>query len=754
VLSGLRHLLLALIVTGGFAGAVHAEVQGMAWWNYSDYQRDYKEDTRNDLDSRSFLQNYSVLYGSKHQINHGQAGYWDVNLGYQWTSLATTLNDDDSTITDGKVLYNGEMVFAPGGLPLRLELYSRDLTVARPTDSATALIERGPYLDLMNSGQHVETGIRFWGGIKNGSYLGLYRETLAHLPKLLIDYKDTYVRNLEALNQEHYHLRDLAFVSLNKKDNWFHYRVNQYKDLIDSTNDYEDRIYMIGTVDHTLMRQWINLTNWIQVSVDGSLEQYDAQDRLEDSYRLNLFTKAQRNSWVLSNFTSYERNLESFKVGNRPDKLKKILEIPVLASGQYDSLNRWRMSLYHKSEEDSYGNSVTTPLWNEHISYATYQLESQRPSGNIATSTVFLDTKRSTRDGQNGMSARAEIELRTDSRRDLPTAWLAKYAVSLFDNQDRGDTFIEQELALSADRQASSELRFGGSQRLILGFGDYKADSTEYLRSRLSGAAGNTSSEDNDVSGTSWRSLTNLFLELNSSPRLRHRFAADVDFISRNEGRLSQLNLSHNLRYDDRDLSASWLNNYVTGDDVVYPVYQSKLGLLQYLAGIPDWSFASVGTIAYSPRRNWSTGGTAGFVWVEGTTGSTGMAFVDQKATYTVFSESGLQRRIFELQQDLFYEHYTNIDSERSPNGTPWYAGLRLVASYFPYQLLTISSRVEFRHYGLTGSNVTEYGVTAEVPFEKFQVQVAYEYGVADKDCLETAAVKEQRWEIDIKKTF
>lgn len=745
----IRHLCLVLLLTVLAVVPARANVSGFVQWNWADYQRDYDDDSNKDLvdvDASSFLQTYSLLYESNHLINGGRAGEWNISLGYQWSSLSNSLNGEDETFKAGKVLYKGDLLFAPGGLPLRVYMYSRDMNVAAPVlGSGAQLVDTTVYRDLNGSGEHYETGITMWAGIKNGSYLGQYREMLSQLPKLLMDYRETYVRDLDGLDQSHWRMRDLAFVSLNKKDNWFHYRASEYTDMLNPGSDYERRTYLLGTVDHTMKRQWINLTNWIQLSVDGSLEQSaSASDRDEDTYQLNLFTKFRRKEWQAQNFSSFERSLDE------AGKQEKNFIFPLFASGQLDPRNKWRMSLIQSSEEKMYASQ---PTINEYLLFTNYQLETVRQSGKIQTSTLAFDVKRGSLQ-DNGQAAQFDLEFRTDNRRDLLTDWRAGYGAGWFNSTETGDNYVEQKMEFSLTHRPSKDLRIGGNQLLVMGSGNYDAYSTEYLRPALSGSTRSSNFADYDVSGNPWRSKTDLYLEFTANSRWNHRLFSLYDYISRDPESESLFELGYKLRYNDREKVAQFEALYQSGDDLALPTYASEIGSLPSFVGTPEKSFSGSGSLSYAPVRSWSTKGKAGFLWAEGDRGSAGVFALEQRVQYNLFASSGLRRKLMVFEEELYYERFLRVDNETYQGDAPWYVRLRLASTFFLHRYLTLGARAEYRYYGESDANVMDYSLSAQIPFEKLSVQVQYAYGQSDAYSPEGPAVTEHRWEVDIKKTF
>ena len=111
-------------------------------------------------------------------------------------------------------------------------------------------IEMGPddhiFIGQLGAGENRQSGFSMMIGIRNGNYLGRYRQLLSKFPRLFIDYTDSFVRNTDGLFPQHYVYRDLAFVSLNKKDNWFHYRMRTYKDYFNPEENTSTKSIMLG----------------------------------------------------------------------------------------------------------------------------------------------------------------------------------------------------------------------------------------------------------------------------------------------------------------------------------------------------------------------------------------------------------------------------------------------------------------------------------------------------------------------------
>lgn len=179
-----------------------------------------------------------------------------------------------------------------------------------------------------------------------------------------------------------------------------------------------------------------------------------------------------------------------------------------------------------------------------------------------------------------------------------------------------------------------------------------------------------------------------------------------------------------------------------------------ELGSVSRFIGEADHAFLSEASFNYAPRRSWSTGGEAMIFWGKGDLNDAWAAQVIQRADYSLFSSYGTRRKLMALQQQAIYERLFGAGVDDTYEKNPWYAGFQVAATFYPYRFLTLGTRVEYRYYGLDGAGIINYGADVSIPFEKMTITLAYEYGQADDTWIENPGLKEQRWEVDIKKTF
>jgi len=733
-------VLLAVVVLPGTAPAI---VTGSAEWNWAEFQRDVDGGEQTDLSH--FYQQYSLLYRDRQLINGGRAGRWTVGLGYEWTALAMNGGDEEDVET-GKLLYEGELLFTPAGLPLTFSAYSHDLYRSYPStllESSANIIDPNVYIGIRN-GQHVTSGATLVAGDRLGAIVGDYREYLAALPRLLVDYREDYVRDTKSDEPQHYRSRDLAFVSLNRKDNWFHYKIYDYTDFNDSTNDFQERVWLLGTVDHLNRRKWINLTNWLKLSVDGSLTRIDgAQQRLygggSDQYRLNLFSSAKRRNWNADNFTSMSRT--TYKSG----EMEKTFDFPFFAQGQMDPLHRWKLIFLGSSwEEDNMLLPGSDLGRKEDSLYTKFQLESKHYPGRILTPEGEVDWRRD--NVGDGQAARFGIELRSDNPQKRTRDWQLAYSIARFESSQAESAYHEQVAIAAANYHPSGTVSYGGSQELAVGSGDYATNSTSHMAPTISRhLALENQLEERSLTGTSYRSTTNAYLELTPPGRWRNRFDFSYDLLHV-ESSLHQLQAIHRLVYAHNQLRFDTETVWAEGDNLGYPWQFNELSGLETVTGNPDMFFSHVARVNYMPNRYWDTSGQLQALWGTGERADGWLLGGEQQAAFHLFESSGIPRRWFSLEERFNYQRIMNSDSL-------WYAEMEIAASYYATRYLTFEGLCAVRHYGISQQEEFEFEAAVSTVFSKFEARLAYAYGQLSKETF-LPGIKEQRWEIGLKKTF
>jgi hypothetical protein len=745
---GLRLLLYGFLITlfCGVANVDAGELSGSAEVRYGSYQAEV--DGVSVADSSHFVQQYSTMYNMQGVFHGGRGGQYNLGLGGEWSAINSRVDGEDIDLNTGKILYRGDFTFAPGGLPFRFRAYSHDQHKSQfyyDTVGATssAFIRPNIVTDISN-GQHIVTGATLTMGIKNGHYAGRYRNILAQYPRLLMDYKETYVRNLESNLPQHYRQRNLAFISLNKKDNWFHYRFTDFKDYLapGGENDYIEKGFMLGTVDHMLRRHWINMTNWIQLSVDGTLTITDRLRTYEkpvERYDLNLFARARRPHWQANSFSTYKRLKEG-------SQLDKVLETPFFLNGEISRDTSYRFRFIGLQDQDL--NMSDGVRSDENIAYASTRLETFRRGRYVFEPEIEAEVKGG--DEGRGSAQRITLELHTNNRYTPRHDALVSYDLTHLGGTaaDGADVaYWEHRGIADYATDLNPRVRTGLREVLLYGEGSVDRDVAQYIYPR--GDLGSVGSEASSRQrGSVLRSTTTGFIEFRPTALpLENRLVIVYDMQQREGSAEDLLEISHTLRYDRRNFRARMLNRLVLGHDTQnVETPNGEISLTPQLA-TADTSYTHSSALRYSSSRLYEAIFDADYNYRGGDQGSTSKWTIRQKYLYNFFKVNGLVRKIATLDEELTYDRYTGTDDL-----TVTTTYLTVSGSYYPTARATLGARVRYGIYSPGDNQNLTYYLNAGLNYEKLTVSADYAYGTnlgaASEDRVE------HRWELAVKKIF
>jgi hypothetical protein len=740
----------ALVIPAG-------RLSGSAEWRYGQFQAE--EDGREVIDGAHFAQQYSLLYQMAGRLNQGRAGGYNLALGYEVTALDFEVNDDSESIFTHKLLYQGDLLVAPGGLPFRMRLYADDLTRSQfvrdrslsrgsledAVSGATGsgLLDSQLLTDVFN-GTHRVTGATLVVGIRNGSYLGLYRDVLSQLPRLLVDYRQEDVRDLESFTPQHYRRRELAFVSLNKKDNWFHYRHRDYADFINPGNDTSEKSYMLGTINENLQRQWINLTNWIKVSADGAYTVYDrvgADLPVERRYDLNLFATTRRSNWRGGVFSTFERSAQG-------DDLEKEFEVPLFLSGELSRQTAWRFNFI--GSRDRRQDLLNGLQSDEDILYAAGRLDTFRQGRYILSPLLEAEAKQGER-GEGG-GVKAGVEMRSNKlykpRYELLGSYALLHLAGTDTSGDNVDYWEHQALAQIATN-LTARVRTGIEEEVVVGTGALDRSVSSHITPRgnlaLRGSLGEYTLSRGDV----LRSTTTWFGEHHSARRLDNRLEATYDYRSLDGEAESQIILSHNLRYDRRTLAASLNNQVILGDNQSVPTL--SLETLPPSASAPkaDRSFRHNSQLRYLPGRTLEATLDLDYNWFGGASGGSQTQIRGkQMGRYSVFTINGIIRKVAEFSEEIEYERIQG-DLAAAHSATTF----TLAGDWFPTKIALLGAKLRYRLFSADQGDELAAFLRAGLNFQKLQISLDYGYGTRAAASAAPERV-EHRWEMVVKKLF
>lgn len=730
-----RLLLLFSLLSLLSVSQLWARLNGAVEWEYANYEESY--DSGASRNGAHFTERYSLLYSMHGLLSGGRLGGYDLAAGAEWAAFDSEFTDEDFSDKAFKFLYEGRLQIAPGGLPFRLDAYSYDMAkVSFDASAHNGFIYPGIVTDLHN-GQTIISGVQLIGGIRNGSYLGKYRDVLAQWPRILVDYRDIYRRDLKARVPVEVRDSNLAFVSLNKKDNWFHYRVHTHTDYQNPEEDTRDSTIMLGTIDHRLQRQWINLTNWIRLSVDGSYSVSEEKWRNLEGNRfdLNLFTSMQRKGFTANTLASLSR------VRQGDNSLEQTLSLPVYASNQLDPDTTLRSTL------ELWRNKETRLSWTEDQSEEAYYgkaLLEANQRGRVLLS-PSLEMELATGYDGDGQALRGKIEARSNPKRRENPALFGMAALASFSGSDENDedtSLWEGELRGGGDYRLGRNKRLGGTQHLLYGTGVYASRLTHFMRSSAAGGFGDRAgSEAQFVDGSFFRSKTNLYFEHSSAARVQNRFELEYEFQRGDVDRLYSLELTHRLDYQSRWWRVTLKNSYATGDETSRDAPNSGT-LAQSFNSSTEWRFEHRGIVDFRPTNYWKVRFEESLVWGEDAVGNQHKLFTArQDLTRTFYTFGGQRRKRGEITQSLHFEQYMNDVSRSSMI-------FSLTGNYYPTRFWRLGSSAHYYYRDYAGNSIY-YTLTTGLDFPKFKVDFSYRYGAGEDD-----NVVAHRYEVNVKKTF
>lgn len=724
-------------------GGSNAGIKGSVSWNYTKY--DQSNDSGSDIDAYHFTQNYSLMYENAGLLGGGRLGSYDVGLGAEGGAFDSEINEASFSDSAFKFLYKGYLTLAPGGLPFRLDAYSYDL---RPIayQNSWRLSEAGwplifpDIVTELRDGQTIMSGVRFMAGIRNGSYLGKYREVLSQWPRLLVDYRDVYHRDTHALHKEEYTDRDLAFVSLNKKDNWFHYRLYEHKDYIRPQENENRKSVILGTIDHTLKRQWINMTNWIRISVEGTYDEssngWDNYD--EETYTLNAFALFNRPTLDAGSFLSMQRQ----KYGD--SWLSNELSLPVYVNKAFspETSARSLMQVY-REKTDNFKWDIREKL---DVYHARAQLDTNKRQRVQYSPGLEVETVDGTQG--DGQAVRGSLEVRSNRLlRRQPISWYGSGSLALFDGTARNglETSLWETELIGGVNYNRGRMTYGGSQELIFANGSYTSGTTHFMGSRIASVGDTPYSplNSNLEDSTYLRSLTTLYLEHVSNSRITNRFELRYRYQDIDNSDRSTLVLEHRLLYGNRWWNVDMQNRFVSGDNDSFEFSTPKNDLLGYVIDIAAHDeFSSRTHVSYQPNRYWKNKFTAGFYWGIDDDSETNVFFhLKQEAERSFFSQSSVRRKKGTLYEAVTFEQFMDgVDKQA--------AKFNLGGSYYLTAAWRIGMDASYYYYDFI-SDYLEFSLFTDLDFPLFKVRFNYDYAMLDD-----ANTVAHRYELNVQKTF
>lgn len=697
-------------------------------------------------------------------------GNYTLMLGYEFNVLDPTFTDygikDPAVgrIETGKVLYQGEILLAPGGLPFRLNAYARD-TDRSSFESAGGrrpdlpiglqggqLHSQGPATLLAHNintdiedGSHHEVGVTLLVGIRNGSYLGNYRNVLSQLPRLLIDYKQILVRDLARdSNQQHYRQRDLAFISLNKKDNWVHFRTQDYKNFLDDSQDSEAQQVMIGTIDPLLSRQWINLTNWIKISGDlaYTVTKIKSEEFSENTYTVNLFATVRRQEFKSSILSSFERETQGAR-------LSQDIELPVYFNYEPNRESYYRGSLRGNFSRQSVleGLSSATNAWQSSRRDVTFDLGSEffRTRAIVFKPRIIFGVTGD--DDSQGLNEKLTLEWSNSrGKRSLP--WTAGYdiASTQTSTDNSSSLYLEQSLYGNVEKNLSRAMRVGLRGTVRQGRGQRGGNGADGVSNRVELGATGTGFDKAEL---------NRFLFYHGQVFWEHagalfsnRLELTVEGIKVAADSLTSTEVQHQLKTAGRKGKFSLISALSRGSSVKVQSINTEYVPEESTRDGATYGWSSKAEYSYEPDRRLRLTLSGSIKGLSGDRGDYTAWLGKEKLEYSFYRSNGIVRKIAEISEEFGAEGSSNGFSGR--NRTTF---LRVKAAIYPNKYVYAKVDTELEMFNPSGAEQVTLNAETGANFQKMQVALSYGHGYKAAEGL-LAEVKEERWDVKVRKTF
>ncbi|WP_254278363.1 hypothetical protein [Geobacter sulfurreducens] len=709
--------------------SVRAGISGEAELGYVRYEAD--ANGARVSDAHSFYQRYSLLYETSGELYKGRVGRYDLALGYEWGSFDTKIKNPSNptdpqtnynpSVSAGHLLYRGEVVLDPLELPLRLRAYSYDTNRINMHEDLSGIdgssIFAPRLITNLYDGMHINSGATLVFGVKNGLTNG-YNAIFRHIPLVMLDYRDDVNRDLKSLVPVDTRMRRLAFVSLNKRDNWFHYRTTDFRDYLNTDQSFKETQMQIGTVDHLLARRWIDLTNWVKISADGQFTKHASSMPANsfEAYELNLFAVASRKTWDARTFSSFSRLLDD-------EGITLERTVPFYASGVLGADVDWKASLY--SNEKKIQSPSGSVVNNSNYS-ASVRADMFRRSP--FTLGVVVRGESTESYGSKLLSFEGGVETASTARLSRDYSLSGSYTVKYFDatgGTGSGDGYLNQNVLGRVAYAASPTWRFEVEEDLSAASGTNPRNFNNSAITVNSGFSSGTST----VSGSAisfqrrnseideyvrsvttvsaaWRPFSRTSLSFSVSEDVLMQSGAPTDFLT---------TFRSTIDYSTPTFLARMRNSYnvrmVGGESIDY---LESVGILEYrpvrqLEGLLTYTY-NVGDVDVNTRSE----------------------FLDlrQRLGYSFYTLSGANRKLLELYEEFTYNRTLNTGTVANELNTT--RRFTLGVRYFPLRSLFVGA--DARYSLIEPGSITEQLYTGVVGlnFRKLQANLEYTYGKRD----------------------
>jgi hypothetical protein len=619
-------LLFMVLVATARAGS---SMGGAAELSYVDYRAE--AEGKEIYSGNTLAQKYSLNWMSTNLFFRSQPRYYVLNLGYEWTSFSTEITDGGHQSKFGQVFgklrYNGEVGFNPTEQPIRFKAYANNgESTSLKTNIYRGLIDDGLTSNIEGMTKGHVAGFSFAYESDRA-----FSAAMRQLPRMYLDYKEVVNKSTEIGSLLDNKTTELSVAGLNKENNWLKYRSTKYENYRNSTENSEQQQIQIGLVDMLGRRKWAALTNWINVSADGSYTSKKSNSEgFTEEYDVNFFATATRRNWQARTLMNYSREVDA-------NKITDMARVPVYLKGTWNAETDWytNISAVRGRELDLSGQKDT--LYSNSLSVGGTMF---KRSAFTLSPQVTLSNSKQFR-GNDAYNIDAGIDTSSTRYFSNTTDLFAGYHIKIKDDGSNTSNSLSwsNTLSLKAQYRPTSRLSMALREELEYGKG------TGYLDQGGVNTLSLPSDNQNYAQSTTYASLRYIFSSL-----LQTSLSGSHTYMKAEMAPASnRFNITHSINYMARDMSYAWSTYYDQSDEL------TRLNSSVQVQYLPNKYHAT--TLQSSYDRNTSNSITASeFI-------------LKQNYTHNIFSRTGTMRNIATLSEELSFtrnavDSMTIIDSK------------------------------------------------------------------------------------------
>lgn len=708
-----------------------ARLSGEAEFGYVSYNADV--DGAKSIEGSSFKQRYSLIYATTGTMANGRLGKYKFSLGYEWlafdskitTYTGTSTIENNPSLDSGQILYRGEVTLDPKEFPIRLKMYSRDLNRGIfLTDNtylkSSTLINPGIATSLLDA-TTISSGFNAEIGLKDSMAYG-YSGIFAQLPRILVDYQDYINKDRKSFTPTDTRLRKLAFISINKKDNWFHIRSTDFTDYLNTSLNYKESQVILGTIDQSMQRRWVDFSNWIKLSANGGWTKHNELGANSETYDINLFGIASRSRWEARTFNSFRRVYDG-------QGFTYETKLPVYVSGVLGTDTDWRVRV---STERIRTNFAINP-YDTTDTLGSYRIDTfKRERFTLAHSASIQSYQRS--DSGKTLSLTGRLESGSTRRFSSTYGLYGSYEITSSHNQplhSGAGTALTQYITLKGVYNPLPNLRTEVAETVTISSGNSAADLT-------------TTSYNGTSNVLGYGITTATTTPTDSYIRYRTTAKADWEPFNRLKLGMSIINDTLQIRNQEGERLTE-LANTVSYSTKSFRMRFNSRYILSSTATNDVTNLATDGTITYTPDRSLEASLQYSYSDLLQNEAKSTLSSLRQNTSYYIYSQTGVSRRILELSQGLEYieQTYSSNVRQKSKSLT---GGIR----YYPLSRLFLAANVRYTLLSDEETVQNIYNGTIGFNFNLLQAAIDYSYGRQNGN----GNRLEKRLEANVKKTF